>query len=62
MKVLRYLFIVILLLVLHAALSAQNVSPQFSELKGMEDEQNNTHLLYRVYSNYEDSYISFWFK
>ena len=58
MKVLRYLFIVILLLVLHAALSAQNVSPQFSELKGMEDEQNNTHLLYRVYSYSEDSYSS----
>ena len=31
-------------------LNAQNVSPQFSELKGMEDDQGNTHLLYRIYS------------
>ena len=29
---------------------SQNVSPQFSELKGMEDQQGNTHLLYRIYS------------
>lgn len=28
----------------------QNVSPQFSELKGMEDAQGNTHLFYRIYS------------
>ena len=50
MKVLRYLFIVILLLVLQAALPAQNISPQFSELKGMEDAQGNTNLFYRIYS------------
>jgi len=33
------------------------VSPQFSELKGMEDQQGNTHLFYRIYSSYEDYYI-----
>ena len=55
MKVLRYLFIVILLLVLHAALSAQDVSPQFSELKGIEDAQGNTHLLYRIFSFESDT-------
>ena len=27
-----------------------NISPQFSELKGMEDQQDNTHLFYRIYS------------
>ena len=51
MKTLRFLFTVILLLVLHAELSAQNVSPQFSELKGIEDAQGNTHLLYRIHSS-----------
>lgn len=30
--------------------SAQIVSPQFSELKGMEDASANTHLFYRIYS------------
>jgi len=30
-------------------LSQTNISPQFSELKGMEDQQGNTHLFYRVY-------------
>ncbi|MGD8307178.1 MAG: hypothetical protein PVF17_11030, partial [Ignavibacteria bacterium] len=29
----------------------QNVSPQFSELKGIEDQQGNTHLFYRIYSS-----------
>jgi hypothetical protein len=38
-----------------------NISPQFSELKGVEDQQGNTHLFYRiyhkiVYSPYEDEY------
>ncbi|MBT8382369.1 MAG: hypothetical protein KJO59_08420, partial [Ignavibacteria bacterium] len=26
------------------------VSPRFSELKGIEDQQGNTHLFYRIYS------------
>ena len=30
--------------------SQTNISPQFSELKGMEDQQSSTHLFYRVYS------------
>ena len=30
--------------------SQTNVSPQFSELKGMEDQQGNTHLFYRIFS------------
>ena len=33
---------------------SQNVSPQFSELKGMEDQSGNTHLLYRIYSHYSN--------
>jgi hypothetical protein len=34
-----------------------NVSPEFSELKGMEDQLGNTHLFYRIYS-YETDTIS----
>jgi|WetSurMetagenome_2_1015567.scaffolds.fasta_scaffold03720_10 hypothetical protein len=34
--------------------SQTNISPQFSELKGMEDQQGNTHLFYRVYSHVEN--------
>jgi hypothetical protein len=30
--------------------SQTNVSPQFSELKGMEDQLGNTHLFYRIYT------------
>jgi len=33
-------------------LSQTNISPQFSELKGMEDQLGNTHLFYRVYTSY----------
>jgi len=58
MVTLRYFIVVALFLFFQITLSAQNVSPQFSELKGMEDAQGNTHLLYRIYSNYEDSYNS----
>jgi hypothetical protein len=32
--------------------SQTNISPQFSELKGMEDQLGNTHLFYRIYSLY----------
>ncbi|MCK5702289.1 MAG: hypothetical protein KAI29_14090, partial [Cyclobacteriaceae bacterium] len=34
---------------------SQNVSPQFSELKGMEDQSGNTHLFYRIYETNYDS-------
>jgi hypothetical protein len=30
------------------------ISPQFSELKGMEDQQSNTNLFYRIYTYYEN--------
>ena len=33
------------------AVSAQNVSPQFSELKGIVDHFGSTHLLYRIFSS-----------
>jgi hypothetical protein len=38
---------------------SQNVSPEFSELKGMEDQSGNTHLFYRINSATYDS-ISYW--
>ncbi|MCJ7554085.1 MAG: T9SS type A sorting domain-containing protein [Ignavibacteriaceae bacterium] len=37
---------------------AQNVDPQFSELKGMEDHQGNTHLFYRIYSSSTNQVIN----
>lgn len=39
---------------------SQNVSPQFSELKGMEDLQGNTHLFYRIYSHLSNDPIYQW--
>lgn len=58
MKKLGLFFALVFSLLLYSEISAQNVSPQFSELKGMEDAQGNTHLLYRIHSyqhgpNYE---------
>lgn len=50
MKKFGLLFVVVLSLTFSFQLSAQNVSPHFSELKGMEDNQGNTHLLYRIHS------------
>ncbi len=50
MKKFGLLFVVVLSLTFSSQLSAQNVSPHFSELKGMQDTQGNTHLLYRIYS------------
>ncbi len=35
--------------------SQTNISPQFSELKGMEDQQGNSHLFYRIYSETYDA-------
>ena len=32
-------------------LAQTNISPQFSELKGMEDQLGNTHLFYRIYED-----------
>ena len=34
--------------------SQTNISPQFSELKGMEDQQGNTHLFYRIFEYISD--------
>ncbi|MEO8233025.1 MAG: hypothetical protein ABI638_12130, partial [Ignavibacteriota bacterium] len=50
MKKLWLFFALVFSLLLCSELSAQNISPQFSELKGMEDNQGNTHLLYRINS------------
>jgi len=35
----------------------QNIAPQFSELKGMEDQSANTHLFYRIYSRFSNDPI-----
>jgi hypothetical protein len=40
--------------------SQLNVSPQFSELKGMEDQQGNTHLIYRIHTYFENDPIYQW--
>ena len=36
------------------------ISPQFSELKGMEDQNNNTHLFYRIYTSFENPPVYDW--
>jgi len=51
MKKFGLFFVVVFSLTFSSQLSAQNVSPHFSELKGMEDAQGITHLLYRIYSH-----------
>ena len=51
MKKFGLLFVVVLSLTFSLQISAQNVSPHFSELKGMEDAQGNTHLFYRIFSS-----------
>jgi len=40
--------------------SQMNVPPQFSELKGMEDQLGNTHLFYRIYTYYENPPVYDW--
>ena len=40
--------------------SQTNISPQFSELKGMEDQQGNTHLFYRIYTSIENPPVYDW--
>jgi hypothetical protein len=40
--------------------SQTNVSPQFSELKGIEDQLGNTHLFYRIYTSFENPPIYSW--
>ncbi len=40
--------------------SQTNISPQFSELKGMEDQLDNTHLFYRIKTSYENPPIYSW--
>ncbi|MBV6421145.1 MAG: hypothetical protein DAHOPDDO_02414 [Ignavibacteriaceae bacterium] len=37
--------------------SQTNVSPQFSELKGIEDQLGNTHLFYRIYEKFSNQYV-----
>jgi hypothetical protein len=39
--------------------SQTSISPQFSELKGMEDQQGNTHLFYRIHT-FSQNPISHW--
>ncbi|MCH7962845.1 MAG: hypothetical protein IH852_02805 [Bacteroidetes bacterium] len=51
--------IIIIILLSAAATHSQNVSPQFSELKGMEDQSGNTHLFYRIYTTSYDS-VNYW--
>jgi hypothetical protein len=51
----KKLFLSVLLFTLSAVAFSQNISPRFSELKGIEDAQENTHLLYRIYSHSSDS-------
>jgi hypothetical protein len=36
--------------------SQTNISPQFSELKGIEDQLGNTHLFYRIYEYFSNQY------
>ena len=36
--------------------SQTNIPPQFSELKGMEDQLGNTHLFYRIYEYFSNQY------
>jgi hypothetical protein len=40
--------------------SQTNVSPQFSELKGMEDQLGNTHLFYRIQTDYSNPPVYQW--
>jgi len=58
MKNFVFFFVVVLIFLFSLQTSAQNVSPHFSELKGMEDNQGNTHLLYRIYSYLYNNGIS----
>ncbi|MCW8805225.1 MAG: hypothetical protein OQK56_02095, partial [Ignavibacteriaceae bacterium] len=40
--------------------SQTNISPQFSELKGMEDQLGSTHLFYRIQTNYSNPPLYQW--
>jgi len=53
MKILSSFSVIVLVFLTQSMLLAQNVSPQFSELNGIEDEQSNTHLFYRIHSYQE---------
>ena len=53
MKILSSFSVIVLVFLTQSMLLAQNVSPQFSELNGIEDEQGNTHLFYRIHSYQE---------
>ena len=52
-------FILFVLLIFTSNTFSQNVSPQFSEPKGMEDQSGNTHLFYRIYTSSFDS-VTYW--
>ena len=54
--------LLIIILFLSSATYSQNVSPQFSELKGMEDQSGNTHLFYRIYSLTKDNNENLWIR
>ena len=50
-------WVVLFLICFIASISPQTIiSPQFSELKGMENQQGNTHLFYRVYEYISNEY------
>ncbi len=49
MKKLWFFFVVIFSFVFVTVLTAQNVSPHFSELKGMEDDSRVIHIYYIVF-------------
>jgi hypothetical protein len=53
----KLIITLVFLLLVH--IFPQSVSPHFSELKGFEDQQGNTHLFYRIYTLTNDS-VYFW--
>jgi len=52
--------LLIIVLLSTAATFSQNVSPQFSELKGMEDQSGSTHLFYRIHTSIDNDPIYEW--
>jgi hypothetical protein len=52
--------VVLFICCLTSNFSQTNISPQFSELKGIEDQLGNTHLFYRIYTNDENPPVYDW--
>ena len=52
--------VVLFICCLTSNFSQTNVSPQFSELKGIEDQLGNTHLFYRIQTAYENPPVYDW--